>query len=490
MNADIGDIEDLAGRQKHAEHASDPEQHAQRGKRAYGDFLTVDDAPGDESDYGSLISWDSDTETQLQAAVEDDRASQPIEYETDSQATVVAADDDVEFLMDQIISYDDVRGFLVELSSQSTEAEVVADDGMLPLNLFDNADARAAVLRPGLRAFSVTQLSSPSSWCELQYFYQLYTRTKPTPEQMAIIEKGRKIHEKIERELLVPFNLTPETAEAVTRYESQALKLVNMLTGLHSLYHTGKTRELRMYGTVDGRFVSGIIDEVVFDRQAPPLPRRRGPEGLVAAEPPRSPSVEPEHDAAASTLKIVEYKTRNSRQLPMRTQMRSHHHQLMWYHDMMRDLIDGRFVYADWARAYRIDLDRPLQEGFLAEVREFVEDEYDIPMDRVRTSADLWDLVIAQAAQFQGKLSNDMYATYIFQGDGEGFSRQHFPYRASEFAYYKNRVLELWSGQRQPVGVAIDETFKCRSCVFSTRCQWRLDAIRDAARLIKKSRVE
>ncbi|KAJ5204676.1 uncharacterized protein N7498_005555 [Penicillium cinerascens] len=111
--------------------------------------------------------------------------------------------------------------------------------------------------RPPHKAFSVTDLVSPA-WCELQYWYTLtkHGRKRRTPAMM----KGSVVHKTLEDEIYttVPVDIT-------TKEDAWALRIWNVIQGLRMLREFGVTRELEIWGTVDGELVNGVIDELSYE---------------------------------------------------------------------------------------------------------------------------------------------------------------------------------------------------------------------------------
>ncbi|KAJ6109141.1 hypothetical protein N7486_001375 [Penicillium sp. IBT 16267x] len=117
--------------------------------------------------------------------------------------------------------------------------------------------------RPPNKAFSVTDLVSPA-WCELQYWYTLtkHGRKKRT----AAMKKGSVVHKTLEDEVYttVPVDIT-------TKEDAWALRIWNVIQGLRMLRQYGITRELEIWGLVDGELVNGVIDQLSYDCPDPKL---------------------------------------------------------------------------------------------------------------------------------------------------------------------------------------------------------------------------
>lgn len=107
------------------------------------------------------------------------------------------------------------------------------------------------------KTLSVTDLVSPA-WCELQYWYTLaYHGRKPATEAM---KKGTEAHKTLEEQVH-----TTVPVDVMTREDGWALRIWNLIQGLRTLRETGVTRELEVWGVVDGELVTGIIDQIATE---------------------------------------------------------------------------------------------------------------------------------------------------------------------------------------------------------------------------------
>ncbi|KAJ5359505.1 uncharacterized protein N7496_011918 [Penicillium cataractarum] len=111
--------------------------------------------------------------------------------------------------------------------------------------------------RPPNKAFSVTDLVSPA-WCELQYWYTLtkHGRKRRTPA----MKKGSVVHKTLEDEIY-----TTVPVEIKTKEDAWALRIWNVIQGLRMLREYGITRELEIWGVVDGELVNGVIDQLSYE---------------------------------------------------------------------------------------------------------------------------------------------------------------------------------------------------------------------------------
>lgn len=68
------------------------------------------------------------------------------------------------------------------------------------------------------------------------------------------------------------------------------------------------------------------------------------------------------------------------------------------------------------------------------------------------------------------------------QGSIIGVEEFHLDDMAPELAQWLEKSLLLWDGERQPEGVAIENTNRCRTCEFEEDCEWRTVKALEAAR--------
>ncbi|KAL4936366.1 hypothetical protein BDV06DRAFT_93926 [Aspergillus oleicola] len=117
--------------------------------------------------------------------------------------------------------------------------------------------------RPPNKAFSVTDLVSPS-WCEVQYWYTLTKHGRK--RRTTAMKKGSTIHKTLEDEIY-----TTVPVEITTKEDALALRIWNIIQGLRTLREFGITRELEVWGLIDGELVNGIIDQLSYECPDPKL---------------------------------------------------------------------------------------------------------------------------------------------------------------------------------------------------------------------------
>lgn len=131
---------------------------------------------------------------------------------------------------------------------QGVKKEEESEDRRSPLERFRT---------PPKKPLSVTDLISPA-WCELQYFYTLtkHGRKRRTPA----MKQGSVVHQVLQDQVhrSVP-------VETTTREDGWGLRIWNIIQGLKTLRDTGRTRELEVWGVIDGAVVNGVIDELSYE---------------------------------------------------------------------------------------------------------------------------------------------------------------------------------------------------------------------------------
>ncbi|KAJ5581779.1 Major facilitator superfamily domain general substrate transporter [Penicillium sp. DV-2018c] len=252
------------------------------------------------------------------------------------------------------------------------------------------------------KAFSVTDLVSPA-WCELQYWYTLtkHGRKKRTPA----MKKGSSMHKTLEDEIY-----TTVPVEITTKEDAWGLRIWNVIQGLRMLREYGVTRELEVWGVVDGNIVNGVIDQlsyecpdseleataadyyasVVESRAALPEYQMSLSEYLLSSsgggmklsdlgqsvnEEPEGPArVEQELPASVYNLRriyLTDVKTKGNRSLPTvkSSGFRPTLLQLQLYYHMLNRLVTSDDVTIDiLAARYGFDPERPFSNDFVMEV--------------------------------------------------------------------------------------------------------------------------
>lgn len=80
------------------------------------------------------------------------------------------------------------------------------------------------------------------------------------------MKKGTTIHQALEDELH-----TTVAVKVTTKEDALALRIWNIIQGLQTLRESGMTRELEVWGVVDGELVNGVIDQLSYECPDPEL---------------------------------------------------------------------------------------------------------------------------------------------------------------------------------------------------------------------------
>ncbi|KAF7884794.1 hypothetical protein EAF00_010612 [Botryotinia globosa] len=411
-----------------------------------------------------------------------------------------------------------------EVSVTHTESATSAlPDTRSPLERF-----RTAPKKP----LSVTDLVSPA-WCELQYWYTLTKRGRR--KQTPAMKQGSAVHKVLEDQVHRSVQIEIQTKE-----DAWGLRIWNVIQGLRTLRETGQTRELEIWGTIDGLVVNGIIDELSYicpdvemelsllgkteekgqkkskkKKKSPPTDQIsisdifKGMEGSSISE-----ATQIEMRKQSNKVYICDVKTRGVRTLPNDAAFRPTRVQLMLYHHLLGNLATNSVDFSVLAARYRLDTSKAFSDAFIAQVGSMNEDDDGVYHDALEEQDDsassstqdsmsvllahnnlnaLWSVMISG---FQitfpdgaGSLGRILKTEYRSRDDGEIVGIKTIPMDNEELNSYLEEELRWWKGEREAKGVQLDEAFKCRSCDFAEGCEWRLQKVVEAtekARMQKK----
>jgi exonuclease V len=317
------------------------------------------------------------------------------------------------------------------------------------------------------------------------------------------MKKGSKIHKKLEDEVHTTIQI-----DILTKEDGFALRFWNFIHGLRALRETGLTREMEVWGIVQGQFVNGVIDELSHDnpnqefenelaeqskitpRQAP-LTRYLTRHGKPAGEPP------------LPKVYLADVKTRGSLAPVTQALLRPAKIQLLLYHRFLSDIAAGRLDFIKLFRRYGLDPDDILSDGFIAQMGDLHEEIFE---DAPSTEASAFGIQQTQspdASQSQrggslvkyqtlrellnlvkeevkltfpngaGSMGLMLRVRYVHRDDGREIDVHDFPASDQALDVYLARYMQWWQGERKAKGVDIEEAFKCHTCEFAAECSWR-----------------
>ncbi|KAF2258804.1 hypothetical protein CC78DRAFT_95702 [Lojkania enalia] len=347
------------------------------------------------------------------------------------------------------------------------------------------------------KPLSVTDLVSPA-WCELQYWYSMAKFGKKP--QTAAMKQGSKVHKALEEQVhrFVPIKI--ESAE-----DRFGLRIWNTIQGVRTLRATGLTRELEIWGIVQGQVVNGVIDEISYacpdpdfeeSIERPKLERVGGTlpfsqlnirQGF-AAERKGIWSSGPGRD---KMVYISDVKARSVKSVPTGASLRPTRMQLMLYRKLLESLalntVDAVTIFE------RYDL-RPLEQ-FTADFTKEVSGlgNFDATWGNenspnwLRSSeiethnnlSALWGLMISELQDI-GTISDILRAEFRYSKTGEVIGNELLAYDYASIESYLVDEMNWWKGKREVKGIELEEAFKCRLCDFADECTWRKAKIEEA----------
>lgn len=367
-----------------------------------------------------------------------------------------------------------------------------------------------------MKPLSVTDMVSPA-WCELQYWYTLtkHGRKRQTPA----MKQGSKVHKKLEDQVHTTVEVIVQSRE-----DAWGLKIWNIIQGLRTLRNTGHTRELEVWGVVDGQVINGIIDELSYS-----CPDEGLEELAVArlnnskAQPTNQPSIAQFFKAQGATnletnswigephppkkVWITDVKTRGSKTLPQGSSMRPTVIQLMMYRKLLADLSSNQVDADVIFKRYRLKPNDNFTDAFVAEVggldstfREDSPDEalFSCQQDAVsellahNSLTKLWGLMIqefSKAISGPSAIGQVLRAEFRNQQTGDILGSKTLVYDEDSLDKYLAEEMKWWRGERKAKGVDIEEAFKCRICEFADDCEWRKEKIEEAMEVHRKKRA-
>jgi exonuclease V len=366
------------------------------------------------------------------------------------------------------------------------------------------------------KTLSVTDLISPS-WCELQYWYSLtkHGKKRSTPA----MRQGSAVHKTLEDQ--VHQNVP---VDVVTKEDGWGLRIWNVIQGLRTLRETGMTRELEVWGLVDGLVVNGVIDELSYMCPDRELEEAAGP-GRIDGVPTDQTTIENFFSPAfaqnktppvlkdiksltkkTSRIYLTDVKTRGVDTVPRGAAFRPTLMQLMLYHRLLSDLATNQIDPAVIFDRYSLDPATSFSDSLIAQLGNLNETFYEAPSDPdssqelfsdLRQPPDaiqqlldhnslekLWALMIQEFQQTMvngaASIGSVLKVEYRTQRDGSILGIKTFLYDDDVIQSYLEDEIRWWRGEREAQGVCEEEAYKCGSCEFADECTWRIEKIEQA----------
>ncbi|EKG17671.1 Defects-in-morphology protein 1-like mitochondrial [Macrophomina phaseolina MS6] len=399
--------------------------------------------------------------------------------------------------------------YVERLSVDPEQHDASRTDNRSPLQRF-----RTLPMKP----LSVTDIVSPA-WCEIQYWYTLtkYGRKRRTPA----MRQGSKVHKELEDQVHTKVEVIVQTRE-----DAWGLKIWNIIQGLRTLRKTGHTRELEIWGVIDGQVINGIIDELSYSCPDESLEKlaiarlnKSQPQSSTQTSIPQFFKAQEVTQLEASgwigeahppkKVWITDVKTRGNRILPQGSSMRPTVMQLMIYRKLLADLatdqVDAEVVF----KRYRLNPNENFTDAFVAEVgdvgydfRERSSDDREASFSSQteavselfahNTLTKLWRLMIQEFGKTisgPSSIGQVLRAEFRQQQTGEILGSKTLVYDEGSLNSYIADEMKWWRGERKAKGVDIEEAFKCRICEFAEDCEWRKEKVEEATANNRKKRA-
>ncbi|XP_071736235.1 exonuclease V, chloroplastic [Rutidosis leptorrhynchoides] len=271
---------------------------------------------------------------------------------------------------------------------------------------------------------SVTDITS-TEWCEKQKeFFLLYGKPKASNAMKA----GSARHAVLEQEVITRVEVVIRSAE-----EHWALKMINFIHGTNQLIHDGLTRELPMIGFVEGVCVVGVIDEI---RMTSLIGTNRVPI-------------------------LVETKTRLQDNLPSEPQQRNARLQLMCYKYLWDNLLTRPFPSRHFLQLFSLNPNYVLSK----EIQDFAI-QAGAPAQTLNDVLGKYEYVCSMLPETQDQL----LLRYEYQKDQSLIGEIEYVYDCNWVSDQIRSSLEFWKGEREASYVLEDERFKCKYCVYASKC--------------------
>ncbi|KAF3026684.1 hypothetical protein E8E14_014612 [Neopestalotiopsis sp. 37M] len=360
------------------------------------------------------------------------------------------------------------------------------------------------------KPLTVTDISS-GAWCELQYWYTLTQLPGGRKTRTAAMKGGTRVHQTLEDQVHTTVQINVSRKE-----EAFALRLWNFIQGLRTLRDTGLTRELEVWGLIEGQVINGVIDELSYTSPnlgfEEELSQSQSSQGATTEFVGKQSSITEYFDPHRRRIYLTDVKTRGSTRLPSGAALRPSRVQLFLYHRLLGEMGAGKLDFSKIVARYGLQPDVRFSDAFMAQIGNLHDEVFDEvepgedalgpssqnshgnptgpspsfreselspapDLIRYRSIQQIIPLVQAELRETfpQGAdtLGDLVAVVYRHREDGRIIGDHCFPTDAAALTNYLKLDLSWWLGKRNPDGVPIEEAYKCRMCEFAESCEWR-----------------
>lgn len=343
------------------------------------------------------------------------------------------------------------------------------------------------------------------------------------------MKQGTKVHQALELQVhdIVPVDVT-------TREDGWGLRIWNVIQGLRALRAMGMTRELEVWGVVDGQVVNGIIDEISVNcpdpelEEAIELSRAQQDKAKMVLPPDQKTMLDyydmssQQHDTASPWLGnlppgdrppkkfyITDVKTRLAPSVPKGSSLKPTNMQLHLYHQLLVALATNNVPADAIFERYNLDAHATFTDGFIADMTtlednfisetltgEFFSGPSSGPhsvseLSQHNTLTLLWSLMITEFARTipsAAHVGSILQAEFRKQSDGSVIGTKIFPFEEGVLRDYVEDAMKWWRGDREARGVDVEDAWKCGKCEFREGCEWRERKVEEAVRTFRERR--
>ncbi|KAI1321676.1 exonuclease V [Xylariaceae sp. FL0255] len=405
-----------------------------------------------------------------------------------------ATDDNKSILSLDSIRYPDLSHALSNLKApQETDQTIPLPPVKSPVEQpFPTVKGEALTPLQRFRAFPKRPLTVSDvvsgAWCELQHFYTLALLPHGRKTRNAAMRGGSRVHQTLEDEVHQTVRV-----EITTKEEAFALRLWNVIQGLRTLRETGLTRELEVWGFIHREPVNGVIDQL--SHKSPDANWEEELSNSSAPSTQQSSITDYLLSSSHKTVYLTDVKTRGSDKLPSGTAFRPARVQLLVYYRLLADMAADRLDYDAVLDRYGLDGSSRFSDAFIAQIGNLhdeifydadsavaentSDDSSSVDFIRYRSVTQLITLLKSELkTTFPAgpeSIGNLLAVEYRHRDDGRVLGKNTFLNDPEGLDAYIKHTLRWWRGEREPDGVAIEETYKCGWCEFAEGCQWRKD---------------
>ena len=240
----------------------------------------------------------------------------------------------------------------------------------------------------------------------------------------------------------------------VTPEDRWAVNLLDTYNQLSTVATGSLEREIQVFGELFDRgiLLKGIIDQVQYSKET-------------------------------GELMILDFKTRRSNSMPSEAQKRGHALQLMLYKCMLDNLTSGITRMDLLAKHLNLNFKRELTEGVLEHIGRYgMLSLFNIQSSPVAEGAaeqfrvTLGDVAAKISELIVGlnlPLVSSLMVQYVYQQTHEEIGVEMIENDEPWARKAYENSLDFWLGKREPLGVDLEELWKCSTCQFKDVCVWR-----------------